>query len=396
MASTVGVKPGKSTATPAKPSGAPGAISGKVPATSTVAKTGSPVGPGSNYLKPVVTPVIKKKKKVVVEDTTIPVIPPPTNPTVVDSYQNEDGTRTIIYSDGTTRIIGTPSPKISADTKSAFASLRDTFNNYGLTGLATVIQGFMETGLSSNEAYLELIKTSEYKERFSGNAGRLAKGIPVLSEGSYMQAESEYRDLLNQNGLNSMANNQTYAQLIGGDVSVAEAKDRINSVFAKIDNADPALKEQLGNYLTGYGIGDPAVQRSQLANSLLTGGTTAQDLVRNLQKAQIKTAAVTANYTLDESNINSLQQQLETAQTYDVYGTAKKAFGELASIQPNVEKLANIYKEQNLTPQELQQEVFFGLKSKKRAELEQKEIGAFSGQSGMSKVSLSKNTAGQI
>jgi predicted ATPase len=127
------------------------------------------------------------------------------------------------------------------------------------------------------------------------------------------------------------------------------------------------------------------------------GGTSAQDLVRNIEKAQIKTAALTSGMTLAEENISSLQKQLETAKTYDLYGTSKKAFGELAQTMPTTEKLANIYGEDtsNLSS-ELQQEAFFGLQSQRRKRLQQREQATFGGQAGISTAGLARGTAGSF
>ena len=284
-----------------------------------------------------------------------------------------------------------------ANRVSAFKILEDTFNSYGLGSLAANVRTFMEQGLSDDEAVIQLRQTPEYKQRFLGNEGRRAKGLYAYSEAEYLQAEQTYRDLLSQSGLESLAGADTFSKLIGGAVSPAETQARIQDVFNKIDNADPQLREQIGGYLTGYGIGDPNIQRTQLASALLMGGTSAQDLVRNIEKAQIKTAALTSGMTLAEENISSLQKQLETAKTYDVYGTSKKAFGELAQTMPTTEKLSQIYGDQ--TPglaEELQQEAFFGLQSQRRKRLQEKEKATFGGQAGTSTVSLAQQSTGAI
>lgn len=282
-----------------------------------------------------------------------------------------------------------------ANRVSAFKVLEDTFNAYGLGSLVPVVKNFMEQGLSDDEAIIQLRQTPEYKQRFLGNEGRRAKGLYAYSESEYLQAEQTYRDLLAQSGLEALASADTFSKLIGGAVSPAETQARIQDVFTKIDNADPQLREQIGSYLTGYGIGDPNVQRNQLASALLMGGTSAQDLVRNIEKAQIKTAALTSGMNLGEENITSLQKQLEAAKTYDVYGTSKKAFGELAQMQPATEKLAQIYGEDtsNLS-NELQQEAFFGLASQRRKKLQEKEKATFGGQAGTTTASLAQKSTG--
>jgi hypothetical protein len=368
--------------------------------------TKSPVGPGSGYLqnkKPLTTGPTGSK-------ITPPAAPPALKPTFTD-VDNGDGTITRTYSDGTVEIVaggrgagqGTDPAtaellrRDEANRVSAFKVLEDTFNAYGLGSLAANVKLFMQQGLSEDEAVIQLRQTPEYKQRFLGNEGRRAKGLYAYSESEYLQAEQTYRDILAQSGLETLASADTFSKLIGGAVSPAETQARVQDVFAKIDNADPQLRQQLGNYLTGYGIGDPNIQRTQLASALLMGGTSAQDLVRNIEKAQIKTAALTSGMNLGEENVTSLQKQLESAKTYDVYGTSKKAFGELAQTMPTTEKLANIYGEDttNLSG-ELQQEAFFGLQSQRRKKLQEKEKATFGGSAGTSTASLAQNTKGAI
>jgi hypothetical protein len=285
-----------------------------------------------------------------------------------------------------------------ANRRSAYAILDDAFKGYGLETLSPVIRSLMEQGVSTDEAALELRKTDAYKKRFIGNEGRIAKGLAVYSPAEYLQAEQTYRDVLAQNGLEALAGTETYSKLISGAVSPVEVQDRIVNVFNKIDNADSALKEQLGTYFSTYGVGDPALQRTQIASALLMGANSAQELERSLQKSQLRAAATTAGLgVLGEPEVTDLQKQLEAAKTYDVYGTAKKAFGELATVQPTTTKLSQIYNEDTAgLQQELQQEAFFGLASQRRKKLEQREQAAFSGQSGISTVSLAQQASGSF
>ena len=370
------------------------------------ASTKSPIGPGSGYLQPKTptpTPAAGSGNK---PNTGIKPDKGITPLTFTDT-DNGNGTITRTYSNGTVEIIsggrgvgqGTDPLTLQAESnrRSAFKVLEDTFNSYGLGSLVPVVKNFMEQGLSDDEAIIQLRQTPEYKQRFLGNEGRRAKGLYAYSESEYLQAEQTYRDLLAQSGLETLATADTFSKLIGGAVSPAETQDRIQNVFTKIDNADAQLREQIGGYLTGYGISDPNIQRTQLASALLMGGTSAQDLVRNIEKAQIKTAALTSGMNLGEENISSLQKQLETAKTYDVYGTSKKAFGELAQTMPTTEKLSQIYGDQ--TPglsEELQQEAFFGLQSQRRKKLQEQEKATFGGQSGTSTVSLAQQSTGAI
>jgi hypothetical protein len=285
----------------------------------------------------------------------------------------------------------------AAQRRDAYALLQQTFSQYGLDSLVGEIQNYMKQNLGPEEASLNLSQSEAYKQRFKGNQGRIAKGLSAYSPKEYLQAEEIYSNLLKSNSLDALANRDITATLIGGAVSPEEAQARITNVFNKIDNADTATKSALKQYFGQYGVGDETRQRTEIATALLTGDTQAQNLKRNLNKAYLRAGAETAGVkNISEVNIEDLQKQLETAGVSDTYAAAKQGFSTIAQVQPRLETLSQIYNETPTTDQELQQEVFFGLKSQKRAALQEKEKAAFSGQTGISKVSLGTSTAGQI
>ena len=329
--------------------------------------------------------------------------------TILRTEDNGDGTYTIYYSDGTT---GTGGEKTTggsgedpalqyqkdvaaADRRSAFQLLADEFKQFGLDALATEVQNFMTEGLGAAEARIAIRQTQAYKERFKGNEGRLKRGLAVYQPKDYLDAEETYRNLLVANNLQDLVSKNTTDAFISGAVSAQEVQDRIQNVFTKIDNADPTLKGQLGQYFSNYGIADPNLQRSQLASALLTGETSSMALERQLKKAQLRAGAQMAGVTIAETGVESLQKQLEAQGVSDVYGTAKTGFSTLAQTAPTTEKLAQIYGEQTTgLPEELQQEAFFGLQSQRRKKLQEREQATFAGQAGTSTVSLAKGTAG--
>jgi hypothetical protein len=300
----------------------------------------------------------------------------------------------------TTTTATTPNPYVeekAAQRRDAYALLQQTFSQYGLDSLVGKIQDYMKQNLGAEEASLNLIQSEEYKQRFRGNQGRIAKGLSAYTPKEYLQAEEIYANILKANGLDALANRDTTSTLIGGAVSPEEAQARIANVFNKIDNADAATKSALKQYFGQYGVGDETRQRTEIATALLTGDTQAQGLKRNLEKAYLRAGAETAGVkNISEVNIEDLQKQLETAGVSDTYAAAKQGFSTIAQVQPRLETLSQIYNETPTTDQELQQEVFFGLKSQKRAALQEKEKAAFSGQTGVSKVSLGTSTAGQL
>jgi hypothetical protein len=281
--------------------------------------------------------------------------------------------------------------------RSAYAILEKEFTDNNLTSLLPEIKKFMTEGYSPEEASLLLPETPAYKTRFIGNEGRKKLGLSVYNPAQYLTAEQTYRDLFNQYSLGELANQETYSALIGGAVSLDEAKARVDNVFTKIDNAPDVLKTQLSNYFGGYGVGDPTKQRSQIALALIKGTEGISQLDTNLRKAQIRTGAAMSNVNVAEENVSQLEKQLTTAgmSTEQIGNLAKEAYANIAEVQPTAEKLANIYGEDtsNLS-KELEQEAFFGLASQRRKKLQEREKSTFSGQAGTSTASLSRQSTG--
>jgi hypothetical protein len=320
---------------------------------------------------------------------------------------NADGSITITYSDGTSETQGggnrtLPDPYAAtqeANRRSAFALLEKEFTDNNLTTLVPEIKRFMTEGYGAEEASLLLPTTEAYKTRFAGNEGRKKLGLSTYTPGQYLAAEQTYRDLFSQYNLGELANQNTYTALIGGAVSIDEAKARVDNVFSKIDNAPSELRAQLNNYLGAYGVGDPTKQRSQIALALMQGPEGINQLDTSLRKAYIRTGAATSKVDVAEENISQLEKQLTTAglSTEQIGTLSKQAYSNIAEVQPTAEKLANIYGEDttNLS-KELEQEAFFGLASQRRKKLQEREKATFSGQSGMSQASLGRSQAGSF
>jgi hypothetical protein len=280
----------------------------------------------------------------------------------------------------------------------AFEVLRTELMSLGLPEFAPILEGYVKQDISPTVAPTLLEQTDVYKQRFIGNEARRQKGLQQLDMAGYLNAERDYRELLKQNNLTALDNKETYAALIGGDVSVDEARDRIVNVFNKIDNADAVLKQNINQYFNQYGVTDPTIQKQQVALAILGGNQAASTLQKTLQKAQLRAGAQMAGLTVAETNVEELQKQAESAGVADVYGLAKQGFSTLAQTQPTTEKLAQIYGEDATSLQpELQQEAFFGLASQRRKKLQEKEQATFGGQAGTSTVSLTqKSSAGQF
>jgi hypothetical protein len=325
--------------------------------------------------------------------------------TEVRRTNNSDGSVTIFYSDGFQETIGgnVGDPRVDAmlaqeqrERVSAYAILENTFRVYGLDELVPTIQQFLKQNLSSAEATLQLRESPVFKERFKGNTGRKALGLPEYEPGEYVQAEETYSNILRANNLSALANKDTFAKLIGGAVSPVEVQDRVNLVFNKIDTAPDDVKKELTRYFSQYNISDPNYQRLQLAQALLSGEDTAKTLEMNVRKAQLRAGATSAGFDLREERITALERLLSESGVSNTYAAGQAGFQALSRIQPQAEVFAERYQMAPVEETELEKEAFLGLESQKRKKLLEQEKATFAGSAGITQASLATSPAGQI
>jgi hypothetical protein len=256
----------------------------------------------------------------------------------------------------------------------------------------TVNQGYTETAIT-----LALQQSPEYKARFSGiekykqnYASDIAAGRKAqpLTPAQYIKAEQEYQEVLNRYGLADLASQETFSELVGGDVSAIELKDRVENVYDKIRNADSVLKEQLATYF-------PTLTEADFAKSLLTGKNPdemASSLKRRVSQAEISSEAARAG--LGGLTVGRAAELEQMGLTRTI---ARAGYSRIAEQEAALSKLGSIYGQDVTDIQtELEAEQFQGLASQRRKRLEQTEQAAFAGRSGTSQVSLSRGTAGTI
>ncbi len=284
----------------------------------------------------------------------------------------------------------------AAQRQSAFDLLRKYAEDFDMPASIAdrLIDLVANQGYTGTAITLELQNTPEFKERFAGIeaykkafAGDIAAGrkaaAPTPSD--YINFEKRYQDVLTRYGLGELANRDTYAKLIGGDVSVAEMTDRVANVYDRVMNADDVLKQQLTQYFPTFGATD-------FARTLLTGTTPADmagQLQRKLAAAEISSEAARAGLTTGVERAQELQAMGISR------GIARTGYSRIAEQKTGLEKLSGIYNQDISDIQtELEAEQFQGLASQRRKRLEQQEQGMFAGRSGTSQTSLSQGTAG--
>ena len=275
---------------------------------------------------------------------------------------------------------------VDKDTRDAFALLTSTFALYGLDELAPVIAEFMKQGLTSNEAIIELRKNKTYQTRFAGNTTRTAAGLNALSEGEYLALEDSYSETLRAYGQQTLLGTDkktrqaAMANIIGGDISAVEFKDRVSTVVTRVENADPLVKSTLRDF---YKITD-----TELVSYFLNPKENLPRLQEKVTAAEIGSAAIA------QGGLTTSMTSAESLAKFGVdLATARKGYSTISDVLPTATKLSQIYNEDkiNYNQQVAEQEVFKGLASaqRKRTQLAEKEIASFKGSAGVGAAGLS-------
>lgn len=273
-----------------------------------------------------------------------------------------------------------------AGRQSAFDELYNEMSAIGLGSLVDPLRGFIEQDIPPSEFAIKLRDTEAYQKRFIANQARISKGLRALTPGEYIKNEDGYRQALRAYGLSQFDNDQYVTQFIENDVSPTELSNRLSLAVQRVQNADPAIARTLRDY---YGI-----TQQDLVGYVLDPKQQLPALERKVATAEIGAAA----------RIQGLEPGAQVAGTLAAQGVtqaeAQKGYAKIASILPTAEKLSQIYgatmEGYDLTQAE--QETFNQLASaqRRRERLSEREIAAFSGQSGLGRTSLTQAQGGQF
>ena len=265
--------------------------------------------------------------------------------------------------------------------KSAYALLLAEFNKYGLGSLVSPLQDLIKQGLSPAEFSLALQNTDAYKQRFSANTDRIAKGLTALSPAEYIGLEDQYQNIMRNYGLpasyyakDSMGTQSGFNQLLANDVSAAELEDRVMTAQSRVVNANPETMQALKQFYPGITNGD-------ILSYALDPTKALTDIKRKVTAAEIGGAAL-------GQGLSTSQTAAEGLASYGINkAQAQQGYKDIAEILPTGEKLSSIYQESPYTQQQAEQEIFnladSAAAAKKRKRLSQLETGTFSGSSGV-------------
>ncbi|CAB4177260.1 hypothetical protein UFOVP999_13 [uncultured Caudovirales phage] len=364
------------------------------------------------------TPATKPKAAPIVPpaapSTPLPVIPTatvPTTPTTPTPSASPTPAESINYLGvqglNPTGTFGTPpavtAKEANAETRNAFALLKDTLASYGLEDLASTIEQFMKDGVLPQEGLLRLktdttknpVTGKPYNEpyitRFAGNQARRQAGLNVYTEGEYLALEDSYSQSLRAYGqadyFGKTANERRTeaAKYIGGGVSAKEFDDVLNVVVNEVKNKDPYTKAAMKQL---YGIDEAG-----LVKYFLDPKRNLPELQQQAQAAQIGGAALMQGVDAKGENLLSIGNSMGLAKLGVTQEQAQVGYGKIAEVLPTAQKLGNIYNEEKIayTQGTAEEETFQNLASakRKRMQLANKEIGTFSADSGRGKGAFS-------
>jgi hypothetical protein len=261
--------------------------------------------------------------------------------------------------------------------------LRQIFIDNGLEELANIITGLAQDNVDAPTViYEELRKTKTYQDRFKGNFERQAKGLPTLTEGEYINQEIAYAKVFTAYSAGTLANKDTYARMISGDVDPVELGDRFSVAYDRVTKAasgeDQAL---LGELKKMY----PGITNNELATSILLGEEGSRYLNTKLNVAEIKAAET-------EAGIKSVLGADFLESQGITRAKARQDLSRVAAQKTGYEQASSIFGETSTEglQQELEQENLLGQTSKRTKRLASQARAQFAGTSGITTGSLGK------
>lgn len=220
--------------------------------------------------------------------------------------------------------------QLTGPQRDAASALISLFSNYGLQGLAGQIINMVKQGFSSDTMSLMLEKTPEYQKRFAANAGRLKKGLSVLSPAEYIATERAYAQILTQSGMpKGFYDSQTdYQKFLENDLAPTELQDRV-----KLWQSE-ALKDPAGlaaiRKITGLGVSDYAAY-------LMDPARATPLLMKTAQAVSFASAASRHGYDVSK-NLAVKYGNLDVSADQ-----AEQGFAMIQQVQGETDKLAKMY-----------------------------------------------------
>jgi hypothetical protein len=281
----------------------------------------------------------------------------------------------------------------SSEMQDAYQRLYDEFNGLGLGALVSDAKDLLMKATSISAMPDALRNTGAYKQRFSANDARIAKGLAALSPAQYLAKEDAYQNLMRNYGLPSSyytvgqyGKQEGFDKLLANDVSAVELEDRISTAQQRVLNANPEVLNAIKSF---YG---DSITNGDILGYVLNPQQGLTDIKKKVTAAEIQGAANTfgLNKITAESTPDQIKAMEARANALAGYGinkaTAQQGFAQVAEMTPIGSQLADIYKQTPYTQQTAESEVFGTSgaaaakeQRKKLTALEQAQFGGSSG-----------------
>jgi hypothetical protein len=269
-----------------------------------------------------------------------------------------------------------------ADRQSAFDTLYNEFNKYGLGSMVDQIKGLItDSNVNPSQFAIALQNTDAYKKRFSANQDRIAQGLRALTPAEYIGLEDQYQNIMRNYGMpasyytkDSMGTQSGFNKFIANDVSATELENRIATAQQRVINSNPEVLKALKQFYPDISNGDILAYTLDPKNGLDT-------INRKVTAAEIGGAALAQGLQANGGTAESLAGQGITK------AQAQQGYTNVAEMTPRGSQLADIYGQTPYTQGTAEAEVFntagAAAATAKRKKLTGLETAAFSGSSGV-------------
>lgn len=292
---------------------------------------------------------------------------------------------------------GTQSTTAPAAASSKFAGLTALLSSYGINKIADMVDKVLaDYPDSDGEEILNLLRYDQrynkpYMDRFAGNAERLKNKISLLDESTYLQQERGYSKMFKAYGLTNLDNTAQYTKLIGSDIDIDEATQRVSMAYDRVLKAEPSTTEAFRRFFPMLGATDlvaamldPEQQLPALERKVQSAEIGGAALRQGLQAQLMDTTTKSAMY----SNVQSGTLGAQALETAGVSPSgASTGYEKIAGELPTMEKLSSIYASTlgQYGQKEAEQAQLLGLASAKRKKeaLVAREEAQFQGESGV-------------
>jgi hypothetical protein len=337
-----------------------------------------------------------------------PVVTPPVNTvdaTIVSTYTDPNtGDIVAVYSDGKTNILSKGTKALDnkntaaadlaakrATGQSAYDSLYNQFNQYGLGSLVLPLKDLIIRGAGEAEMTMALRESEPYQKRFAANKQRIANGFKAIDEATYLALEDKYQSIMQNYGLpasyytkGEMGTQPGFEKFIAGNVDPVTLEERIME-GVKINKGSKTLIDTAKEFYPNLTDGDFLAYTLDPKNSL-------SDIKRKVTAIEIGGAAV-------QSGLQTNVTRAEELGTAGITGVqAAQGYSTIGSGLQRGSQLASIYGQDPYTQTTAEQEVF-KLSGQTEAEKQRKKVtglekATFGGGTGLTAGALARDRAG--